>query len=474
MTDQTISVSDQNLTLAGRQRFKKLPRLLFAAPQSGSGKTVITCAILDILKRWGLSCVSFKCGPDYIDPMFHRYVLGVPSYNLDSFFLPPDQVTSLFAEKSRGADMAVIEGVMGYYDGVAGVSTQASAYHIACLTDTPVVLIVDGKNSSLSLAATVKGFLDYARDSHIRGVILNRTSAAVAERLRPHLESLGVGLFGAVPQCQEAALESRHLGLTLPGEQARLRENLEVFSHRLESCLDIDGLLELAAEAPPVDRRGEVPKPPGDTRTLRRIAVARDEAFCFYYQDNLDFLEENGWELVPFSPLHDHRLPCAGISAILLGGGYPEEYAKELSANQTMLSEIRMAHSQGVKLLAECGGFLYLHETLEGADGRSYPMVSLIKAHGYRTGKLSRFGYITLSDRQGHPLGRGHEFHYWDSTRPGEDARAAKPQSSREWNCMYITSRMIAGFPHLYYRSNPRRILEFLGGNDHENDHRDI
>ncbi|NBH70494.1 cobyrinate a,c-diamide synthase [Clostridiaceae bacterium] len=442
---------------------KKLPRLLFAAPGSGSGKTVITCGILRILQRRQLSCVSYKCGPDYIDPMFHQYVLGVPGYNLDSFFLPPDQVKSLFEEKARGADMAVIEGVMGYYDGVAGTTTHASAYEIARITDTPVVLVVDGKKSSLSLAATVKGFLEYKPDSHICGVILNRTPPAMAERLRPCLEELGIRMYGALPPCEEARWESRYLGLTLPGEQARLREKVEALADRLEPCLDVEGLLELAGSAPPVHRASpRTPLPFHQGKELRNIAIARDEAFCFYYQENLELLERNGWKLVPFSPLHDRHLPCAGVSAILLGGGYPEAYARELSENKAMLSELRAAYRQGTKFMAECGGFLYLHETLEGADGISYPMVGLVRAKGYRTGKLSRFGYIILFGKDGQKLARAHEFHYWDSTLPGQDLRAVKPLSARGWECMHVTKRMLAGFPHLYYASNPDWILEFL------------
>lgn len=446
-----------------KKKMKKLPRLLFAAPGSGSGKTVITCGILRILQRRQLSCVSYKCGPDYIDPMFHQYVLGVPGYNLDSFFLPPDQVKSLFEEKARGADMAVIEGVMGYYDGVAGTTTHASAYEIARITDTPVVLVVDGKKSSLSLAAMVKGFLEYKPDSHICGVILNRTSPAMAERLRPCLEELGIRMYGALPLCEEARWESRYLGLTLPGEQARLREKVEALADRLEPCLDVEGLLELAGNAPPVHRvSSRPPLPVHRGKELRNIAIARDEAFCFYYQENLELLERNGWKLVPFSPLHDRHLPCAGVSAVLLGGGYPEAYARELSENKAMLSELQAAYRQGTKFMAECGGFLYLHETLEGADGISYPMAGLIRAKGYRTGKLSRFGYIILFGKDGQRLARAHEFHYWDSTLPGQDLRAVKPLSARGWECMHVTDRMVAGFPHLYYGSNPDWILEFL------------
>jgi cobyrinic acid a,c-diamide synthase len=446
-------------------KMKKLPRLLLAAPSSGSGKTVITCGILEILRRRKIACVSYKCGPDYIDPMFHRYVLGISGYNLDSFFLPPEKVRSLFEEKSQGADMAVIEGVMGYYDGVAGISTHASAYEIGKITDTPAVLVVDGKQSSLSLAALVKGFLEYRPDSGIRGVILNRTSPAMAERLRPYLEESGVRLYGAVPVLKEAEWESRHLGLNIPEEQAKLREKVQALADRLEPCLDIEGLLKLAEEAPPVQKSIRKQKTSGfGVKELKRIAVARDEAFCFYYQENLEWLEENGWEIVPFSPLHDHNLPCAGISAILLGGGYPEIYAKDLSENLAMLKELRSAEKQGVKILAECGGFLYLHEMLEGTDGCFYPMAGLIEGKAYRTERLSRFGYIVLYDRQGNRMARAHEFHYWDSTRPGKDLKAVKPLSSREWDCMIVTDQMIAGFPHLYYASGADWILRFLEG----------
>ena len=229
-----------------RKKLQKIPRLLLAAPESGSGKTVLTCGILALLQRRGISCVSYKCGPDYIDPMFHHQVLGIPGYNLDSFFIPQQQVRRLFTQTARKADMALIEGVMGYYDGVAGTTTQASAYEIAQITDTPVILVVDGKKSSLSIAALVKGFLTYKTDSRIKGVILNRTSPMMAQRLRPCLNELGIRLYGAVPVCGEAEWESRHLGLTLPGEQVQLRGKVEAFADRLESCLDIDGLLELA------------------------------------------------------------------------------------------------------------------------------------------------------------------------------------------------------------------------------------
>ena len=467
-----------------------IPRILIAAPASGSGKTMITCGLLKAMKRRKRSCVSFKCGPDYIDPMFHKYVLGIDGYNLDSFFLEKWQVRELFLEKTKTADLAVIEGVMGYYDGVAGISLQASSYEIAQITESPVILVVDGKKSSLSLAALVKGFLEYEADSRIAGVILNRVSPMMEQRLRPHLEKLGIRCFGAVPECEEAELESRHLGLTLPMEQKRLQDKLERLADRLEQCLDLDGILELAESACQLetDRNGEGEGADGSEkgswaavknektaedrsgmppayagRQRRRMGVAVDEAFCFYYQENLDFLKEHGWELLFFSPIHDSRLPD-GVQAVLLGGGYPECYGKELSENDSMKEEIRRLTASGGKLLAECGGFLYLHEALEGTDGKLYEMAGLLPERAYRTNRLSCFGYITLQGERGEI--RAHEFHYWDSTGAGTAMEAVKPLNHRSWQCMHVNDTMIAGFPHLYYRSNPEFVLTFLNGQE--------
>lgn len=498
------------ITLDGRERREEkregIPRLLLTAPASGSGKTVITSGLLALFSKMGLSCVSFKCGPDYIDPMFHRYVLGIPGSNLDSFFLDEDGVRQLFEERSADHELALIEGVMGYYDGVAGTSFQASSYEIARITDTPAILVVDAKKSSRSVSALIKGFLEYQKDSRIVGVILNRTSPMMTERLRPLIEELGVKLIGAVPECPEAQLESRHLGLTLPNEQKKLRTHMEALADRLEQCLDIPKLLALAGIAEDQDPNDHEKKETNKKNekngyvSTRRIGVAQDEVFCFYYQENLEFLRQNGWEIVTFSPLHDQKIP-ENLDALLLGGGYPELYARELSENKSMLQSIRIAgtdQTKKIKILAECGGFLYLHRTLEDPEGKKWQMVGLLDADAFRTKKLSRFGYITLKTNQTNPALlpdqmsdqmesknldetengkhkektergendrvaiRGHEFHYWDSTDPGTALLAEKPLSSRKWACMHVSDRMIAGFPHLYYRSDPNWILNFL------------
>ena len=445
------------------QKDADFPRILVAAPGSGSGKTLLTTGLLTLFQNRGIRCRSFKCGPDYIDPMFHKYVLGIDSCNLDSFFLSQEELRALFRKRAADAELSILEGVMGYYDGIGGNSTAASTYEVAKITDTPVILVLDGKGSSLSLAAQVKGFLDYRKDSHICGVILNKTNKMVGERLRPEIEKLGVRYLGAVPVCETMDIKSRHLGLTMPQEQSELRGHLNAFAKQLEECLNVEGILELAGyskkdEIRPIDSESEPP--------TRRMAVAMDEAFCFYYQENLDFLRQQGWELIPFSPLRDAALP-EQIHAILLGGGYPELYAKELSANEPMLAAIRNAHAEDIKILAECGGFLYLQEHLEDETGRSWPVAGLIHADGFRTEKLSRFGYISLM-QNGAVRIKGHEFHYWDSTAPGSAFRAEKPQSNRGWDCMYRTDSLLAGFPHLYYLSGPDLILSFLSGPEGE------
>ncbi len=455
---------------------RQIPRILIASPASGSGKTVITAGLLSLLKKRGIACASFKCGPDYIDPMFHRQVLGIPCCNLDRFFLDREQVRNLFLEKTKEAELAVTEGAMGYYDGIGGTTFQASAWEIADITETPVILVVDGKGSSLSVAAQIHGFLTFRPDSRIEGVILNRTSPEMVKRLKPQLEALGISCIGAVPVCEEAKLESRHLGLTIPQEQEALRERLEALGDRLEEWLDISEILRIAKGAQALVDAAKEKKAPGtvqeiQAKPLRRMGVALDEAFCFYYEENLEFLQEHGWELVFFSPLRDQHLPPA-LDGILLGGGYPEVYAGQLSANVSLRTEIAQAAASGVKILAECGGFLYLHQKLEGMDQKFYPMTGVLEGEGFRRERMTRFGYISLEDREnGTVTGtsgsiRGHEFHYWDSTNPGRAMYARKPASQRGWDCMIRTETILAGFPHLYYRSAPEWILQFLNRED--------
>ncbi len=439
------------------------PRLMLAAPKSGSGKTMMTCGLLTAFLRRNLSCRSFKCGPDYIDPMFHKYVLGIDGGNLDTFFLEKEKVRNIFANGAKEAGISVIEGVMGYYDGVGGNSIWASSYEVACGVEAPVVLVLDCKGASLSMAAVVKGFLEYKKDSHICGVILNRTSKVMAERLKPAIEDLGIRVYGYLPECEEGCLESRHLGLVLPEEAKGLKEQLDRLALKLEDTLDLDGLIELAEGAGtlPLIQEGtneSISKSVGRIRVP--VGIAKDEAFCFYYQENIKLLEEMGAELIPFSPIHDKSLP-KGICGLLLGGGYPELYAGELSGNQSMLREIQRASESSMPILAECGGFMYLHQEMETRDHQVYPMAGVIHGKVFPTERLMRFGYIEAFSKEntgfiktGESI-RGHEFHYWDSTDNGNHMEAKKPGQKKSWDCIHAGRNLLAGFPHFYYPSNP-------------------
>lgn len=443
---------------------RKVPRILLGAAASGSGKTLITCGLLQALKNRKLQVASFKCGPDYIDPMFHSRVIGTKSRNLDSFFADEDTVRYLLEKNARDCEISVIEGVMGYYDGLAGISPKASAYDVAKITKTPAVLIVNAKGMSLSAAAFIKGFVEYQEDSQIRGVILNQVSPMMYPRLKQIIEEeLSIKVYGYVPVVKDCVLESRHLGLVMPEEIVDLQQKLMELAEILEKSVDIDGLLELAehAEELPVQ---ESPVAYHTGRKIR-IALAKDEAFCFFYQDNLELLEEMGAELVPFSPIHDKKLP-EHIDGMLFHGGYPELYAKKLSENKEMLAAVCAAVQTGIPYMAECGGFMYLHQEMEDMEGHSWPMAGVIHGKSWRTPRLTRFGYITLEDGTcfGEHVGaiRAHEFHYFDSDHCGEAYTAKKPLSSRSWKCIHSDGQGMSGFPHMYYYSNLRVPEQFL------------
>ncbi|WP_373213810.1 cobyrinate a,c-diamide synthase [Ruminococcus sp. 5_1_39BFAA] len=463
----------------------RIPRILLAAGASGSGKTLITCGFLQVLVNRGIKTASFKCGPDYIDPMFHSRVIGTKSRNLDTFFISEERTRYLLGQNAGDCEIAVMEGVMGYYDGVGGISTRASAYDLAAATDTPVILIVNSKGMSVSLAAYIKGFLEYRENSRIKGVIFNKMSPMLYPRMKKLVEEeLGVKALGYVPEVSDCVIESRHLGLVLPEEIPELKERLFRLSEILEKSLDVDGILKLAEDAPELtipeeltddeafdwnisDEKETVSSPVTETGEKLRIGLAKDEAFCFFYEDNFRLLEKMGAELVTFSPVHDKSLP-ENLDGLLLYGGYPELNGEALEKNSGMRRDIAHALKNGMPCLAECGGFMYLHEEMEGMDGKFYKTAGVIPGRVFRTPKLTRFGYITLNQKK-EVLGEegfgsipAHEFHYFDSENCGTDFCAEKPMSSRGWECIHGSDRLLAGFPHLYYYANPRIPKAFL------------
>lgn len=442
-----------------------IPRIMIAAVSSGSGKTLLTCGLLRALKVREKKVTAFKCGPDYIDPMFHKKILQIPSRNLDTFFTDPLTTKYLFTNAAKGSDIALIEGVMGYYDGVGGISEQGSSYELANTLDVPVILVVNAKGMSLSVIPVIKGFIEFRNGSNIKGVILNQVSEMFYPELKKVIEKeLSIEVLGYVPKVEELKLESRHLGLVMPEEVQKIEEKMDALAKLFEKTLDIDKIIKIAQSAKDIDETIY------EYQTLSSsplIAVARDEAFCFYYEDNLELMEKMGAKLTFFSPLYDKKLPD-NIQGLILLGGYPELYAKKLSENTSMLSDIRDYVKANRPVLAECGGFMYLHDTMEDNANVTYNMVGAIKGNVYKTKRLGRFGYIELKTSkfdtllEKEEIIKGHEFHYFDSDNCGSDFIAKKPLRNTSWSCIHATANQNIGFPHLYYYSNQEFIYRFL------------
>ncbi len=441
----------------------KIPRLMFAAFNSGSGKTTITCAVLKALMEKGINPAAFKCGPDYIDPMFHSEIIGVNSRNLDLFMLSEDVVKYLFFTNVRNAQIAILEGVMGYYDGLGANSTIASSYHLAAVTNTPVVLIVNCKGSSLSLAALIKGFAAFRADSRIEGVILNNLSPGLYPLYKEMIESeAGIEVVGYMPWIKESTIGSRHLGLITAAEVEDLQEKITTLAQQASDSIEIDKLLLIAQKADDLDYEDfEIEK-----GTEIEIAVAQDKAFCFYYQDSLDLLAKMGAKITTFSPLKDQALPqCDGL---ILGGGYPELFAGELSENTAMLLSIKNALTHDLPCIAECGGFMYLQDSLADTKGNQYGMVGSLKGEAFMTEKLKRFGYVKLVAQSDNLLCvngeiiNAHEFHYFDSTANGSGFQAIKPSSGKGWECIHTGENIFAGYPHIHLWGNVNFAYSFI------------
>lgn len=435
-------------------------QLMIAAPRSGGGKTTATCALLRSIQRRGLTPCAFKVGPDYIDPMFHRAVMGVESRNLDLFLSDENCVRTLYAQGCESHGAAVIEGVMGYYDGLGGTSDRASSWHVADALDIPALLVVRAKGASVTLAAEIRGLTGFRQHSHIAGVFLNECTPKLFATLAPMIErESGVPVLGCLPNVETARIDSRHLGLRTAGEIDDLDARIDALADALQ--LDWTRFLSLFDRpAPKIVARDTQRHAPGV-----RIAVAEDRAFAFTYCETLETLRRCGAEIVSFSPLYDRALP-ENIGALYLPGGYPELYAAELSANETMRASVRTAAEGGLPTVAECGGFLYLGATLCDAEGSEYPMVGVLPGRAANTGRLVRFGYQTLYAESDSLLFRvgeqipAHEFHHWDTTANGDDLRVEK--KDHVWRCGFVSDTLYAAFPHLYFSGNPALAERFV------------
>ena len=460
-------------------KHKKINRILFAAPRSGSGKTMFTCGFLNLLKKKGVDVKSYKCGPDYIDPMFHKKVLGIYGGNLDTFFCSHEKVAAILGGCEH--EYAVIEGVMGIYDGIGGLSVTASGYDVATATKTPILLIIDAYGTGRTIISQIKGILADDGKKLIKGIILNKTSEGFYIRLKTaindELYSCGyeARVLGYLPKLKDVSVDSRHLGLIRPDEIADIKEKIDTISDAIEKYCDVDEILKIMKNAETIDsesaytaesssdlsNEADSVNQTNECQPLVTMAVAMDEAFCFYYKENLELLKRLGVKIVPFSPIHDEKLP-EEIDGLYIGGGYPELYLKELSENESMRKSIRTAIENGIFSIAECGGFMYLNKSISDEDGNTYEMVGVVDGECTKCDRLVRFGYIQLQNPDGTDAIKGHEFHYYDSTLNGSDMVAVKAGDDKKWEAMHVGNDHIWGFPHMYFESNEAFVAKFV------------
>lgn len=436
-------------------------RVMISGVGSSCGKTTVTCALLKALVDRGEKVAAFKCGPDYIDPMFHEKIIGAPSSNLDLFLCGANAVRNILGEKG-GGKISIIEGVMGFYDGLGGITSEFSSHDLSCVTDTPVLLVVDCKGKSLSLAAEISGFLNFL-PNNIKGVILNSVSSSSEKMYRQIVENnTDVEIYGFLPKIEEISIKSRHLGLVTAGEIEDIGKKVKIMGETALKYIDLDKILTLAENAPNLIYDEINFEKIGNCR----LGVAKDVAFCFYYKENLELLEKLGAELVYFSPISDSALP-SGLDGLIFGGGYPELYIKKLSNNFSFLKSVKSAVLGGMPIFAECGGFMYLQKNIK-YKGEIYPMCEALDGESFMTDKLVRFGYIRLKPLKDNKiLGEGqsvnaHEFHYFDSSHNGNFFLAEKASGTSHWKCIEAGGNIFAGYPHIHFYGNMAVAENFI------------
>jgi cobyrinic acid a,c-diamide synthase len=438
-------------------------RLVIGGAASGVGKTTVTVALAQALREKGLRVVLFKCGPDYLDPTYHVRASGLPSHNLDGWMMGRDAVLATFARAAAGADVALIEGVMGLYDGASVRAEAGSTAEIAKWLAAPVVLVVDASGMARTLAAVVAGFVAFDPEVRIAGVVANRVGS------REHLELLRRALdepqvLGGLPEDPGLRFPERHLGLLSASETAVPQERFAAWGRRALEWLDLDRIVAIARAAPAlpsVEARTVAEGPPRSE--VCRIAVAWDEAFHFYYEDNLARLERLGARLVRFSPIRDRSVPPA--DALYLGGGYPEVHARELSENRSMRASIGEFAAQGGVVYAECGGLMYLSRAIRTLDGTSFAMVGLVPGEVAMGERLRAIGYVEVETQAESILGpaglrfRGHEFRYSELRldQPVERVYSVRRRrGDRTFPEGYRVGPVLASYVHAHWASNPR------------------
>jgi cobyrinic acid a,c-diamide synthase len=435
-----------------------IPRLVLAGVSSGVGKTTATVGLCRALRARGLKVALFKCGPDYLDPTYHQRASGAVSHNLDGWLMGRTAALSTFARAAAGADIAIVEGVMGLFDGASPTGDEGSTAEMAKWLAAPVALLVDASGMARSVAALVAGFAGFDPALQLAAVVTNRVGS------RGHLELLRKALhqppiLGAFPKADPHAFASRHLGLRTADRQAVPDALFEAWGALVTEWWNLDALLALARAAPPL--AVETPTPSPATLSHCRIGLAFDEAFHFYYEDNLARLASLGAELVRFSPIHDQRLPDVG--GLYLGGGYPEVHAPALAANGPMLADLRAFARQGKPVYAECGGLMYLSEGIRTLDGGRHAMAGLLPGEAVMSDKLEALGYVEVETQAATCLGgaglrfRGHQFRYSSlATTGGERVYSVRKRRGGETFAEgYRAGNVVGSYVHAHWASNP-------------------
>lgn len=447
-------------------------RLVIAGTGSGAGKTTVTLGIMAALRAKGYTVQGFKCGPDYIDPTYHAAVTGRPSRNLDSWMLGPEAVKELFVRGGEGADVSIVEGVMGLYDGKSPLSDEGSTAHISQIIKAPILLVVNVQSMARSAAAVVKGFQCLSPGVRLAGVIANKAGSDGHYRIVKEAieQECGIPVIGYLKREAGIEVPERHLGLVPSVERGELDAFFAELGSLAERHIDLERLLDIAA-GEPLDYERKLFARPVPKRGIR-IAVAKDSAFHFYYPENLELLEAHGAECVAFSPLAGEAVP-AEADGLYIGGGFPEEFAERLAALEDVKASVRARIEGGLPTLAECGGFMYLTEAIRDTQGRSYPMVGLIRGTVTMQPKLAALGYREIGGTAHNFLlgagqtARGHEFHYSTFRSEDEDAASvsyAYTTKGRQGTKAegFATANLVAGYTHLHFGSNPDIVANWL------------
>ena len=447
---------------------RAVPAIMIAGAHSGAGKTSVTTGLVGALVARGRKVQPFKVGPDYIDPGYLSRAAGRICRNLDSWMVPPEVVRELYARASADADVAVVEGVMGLFDGHPSLNGAGSSAEVAKVLGLPVVLVVDVSHMGQSAAAVLHGFAHLDPELRVVGMIANNVASPAHARLVAEaVERLaGLPVLGCLPRREDIVLPERHLGL-IPTDEGRVTDGFFArLSEHVAGAVDLNAVQRLAETALPLQENVGGLWPLEQVATRALIAVARDEAFCFYYQDNLDLLTAHGAQLLPFSPLHDAGLPV-GAGGVYLGGGFPEVFAEQLAANSSVMDSIRGAHAQGLPIYAECGGLMYLCQSLADPEGRRHETVGLLPARAVLRGKRVTIGYAEARARRDNPLlaaghlARGHEFHWSSLEEPFPSEYGAYELADGRVEG-YQRDNLLASYVHLHFASNPLLAPKFV------------